>query len=719
MNALAASAWAQIPPAPAPGDLVIDPASIPEDRRHLIPRFADPVWPVTFTSGNPSAAELRLHWDTFPARLREQFRLAAWALLNFPVPDRALARRGAAMRPRLSTLRLYQTVTNWRTFATWLDEQGITGLEQAGTQVLTDYSIYLARTRKVSRNTAVNHLVALTRLHAYGPHLPDEARIGAPAWDSEGLDDYLPAATATGENATEPISPATMGPLLVWALKFTEEFAADILAAQDEERRLRQVIGRHLAQPLPHGRPPALTAYLEDLQAHGKPLPAQSTDRAGHGHGHAVAAHYIAALLDCHPGKVQQAFRREPWRSYLAEHPGGCPLDVPVTATIDGEPWTEAIAFDRVSSMTRHLVTACFVVIAYLTGMRSTEVLALEAGCCPDPAGTGARSSEARRHLIVARQFKTARDEDGNHLSAGVTREAPWIAVPQVVTAIRILERLAGPAGLLFPTDRGTRPGRSLSFSGMGGRIEDLIGWVNERTAQPGREDAIPADPHGHIGTSRFRRTLAWHIARRPGGLVALAVQYGHLRTLVSEGYGSRQRDGIHQLLDLETARASAEHLSEVHEALQHGEGVSGPAARRLIHAAREEHHRFGGMITTARQAKALLSDPALTVFENTDAYLTCNYDPRRALCNPDNAGDGTAATPSLDRCQTACPNIARTDSHAQQLRAEAERLRGQADTALTPQPVASRLRDRAATLAELADKHDRTRIAFTDEDPA
>jgi hypothetical protein len=718
VTALATPAWAETPPAPAPGDLVIDPATMPEDRHHLIPRFADPVWPVTFTSSNPSAAELRLHWATFPDGLREQFRLAAWALLNFPVPDRALALRGAAMRPRLSTLRLYQTVANWRTFATWLDGRGITGLAQASTQVLTDYSIYLARTRKVSRNTAINHLVALTRLHAYGPHLPGEARIGVPAWDSEGLDDYLPAATAAGENATEPISPATMGPLLVWALKFTEEFAADILAAHEEERRLRQVIEGHLAQPASRGaQPPALTAYLEDLQAHGKPLPAQPAARGPGAHG--VATQYIAAVLGCDPREVQRELRKEHWRRYLAEHPGGCPLDVPVTGRIDGEPWTEGIAFGQAGSMARHLVTACFVVVAYLTGMRSTEVLALEAGCCPDPSGTEVRSSEARRHLIRARQFKTARDHDGNHLSAGVMREVPWIAVPQVVTAIRVLERLAGPSGLLFPTDRGGRPGRSLAFSTMGGRIEDLISWVNERTARPGREDTIPADPHGHIGTSRFRRTLAWHIARRPGGLVALAVQYGHLRTVVSQGYGSRQRDGIHQLLDLETARSVAEHLSEVHDALRHGEGVSGPAARRLIHAAREEHHCFGGLVATPRQAKALLSDPALTVFENADAYLTCNYDPRRALCNPDNAAGGTASAPSLDRCQATCPNIARTDIHAGQLRAKAERLRRQADTALTPHPVADRLRQRAATLAELADNHDRTRIALTDEEPA
>jgi hypothetical protein len=106
-------------------------------------------------------------------------------------------------------------------------------------------------------------------------------------------------------------------------------------------------------------------------------------------------------------------------------------------------------------------------------------------------------------------------------------------------------------------------------------------------------------------------------------------------------------------------------------------------------------------------------------VFENADAYLICNYDPSRALCNPDNAADGLASTPSLDRCQPTCPNIARTDTHAQQLRDQAERLHDQAGSTLTPQPVADRLRHRAIALIELADKHDRTRIALTDEESA
>ncbi|MFE9796563.1 hypothetical protein ACFYRL_33075 [Streptomyces goshikiensis] len=79
---------------------------------------------------------------------------------------------------------------------------------------------------------------------------------------------------------------------------------------------------------------------------------------------------------------------------------------------------------------------------------------------------------------------------------------------------------------------------------------------------------------------ARFRRTLAWHIARRPGGLVALAIPYGRLRTAVSTGYAARGREGIHELLDIETARATADTpLTTLHDDLAAGAGTSGPTA--------------------------------------------------------------------------------------------------------------------------------------------
>lgn len=171
----------------------------------------------------------------------------------------------------------------------------------------------------------------------------------------------------------------------------------------------------------------------------------------------------------------------------------------------------------------------------------------------------------------------------------------------------------------------------------------------------------------------------------------------------------SRSRGGIHDLLDFETARNVAEQLSDVHEAIQDGQGISGPAARRLINAAAQQHHRFGGIIASVRQARSLLADPTLNVFENKEAFLFCNYDRAKALCHPGRGGKIEA--PSLDRCKVNCANIARTDTHARQLREAADSLGLQATSGLVPEPLADRLLERAQGLAELADKHNSERV--------
>ena len=224
----------------------------------------------------------------------------------------------------------------------------------------------------------------------------------------------------------------------------------------------------------------------------------------------------------------------------------------------------------------------------------------------------------------------------------------------------------------------------------------------------------IPADPHGAIGTERFRRTLAWHIARRPGGLVALAIQYGHMRTAVSSGYAARSRDGIHDLLDIETARATADTLATLHEALAAGTGVSGPAARRAIHAAAQAP-TFVGSIRSTRQAKAILRNPSLAVYNNPNAFLMCVYNRDKALCHR----VGTRDTPTLDRCVSTCANIARTDHHAAQLGAQAENLEKQAASKMIPGPLADRLHHRAESLRDLAAQHHRNRIADKEETTA
>lgn len=58
----------------------------------------------------------------------------------------------------------------------------------------------------------------------------------------------------------------------------------------------------------------------------------------------------------------------------------------------------------------------------------------------------------------------------------------------------------------------------------------------------------------------RFLRILGWHITP----LAALAIQYGHLRTSLSASNASRSRNSIHGLLDIKTARATADTLVSI-----------------------------------------------------------------------------------------------------------------------------------------------------------
>ena len=162
--------------------------------------------------------------------------------------------------------------------------------------------------------------------------------------------------------------------------------------------------------------------------------------------------------------------------------------------------------------------------------------------------------------------------------------------------------------------------------------IKDFVTWANKEAVTHDRvNEIIPDDPNGSIGTCRFRRSLAWHIARRPNGLVALAIQYGHLRTAVSGNYASRARGGVHELINIETARAVADTVAELHADLEAGGGVSGPAAKRAIKAAAAAP-RFAGTIITATSARRLLANEDAMLYDNPQSLLLCHYKDRAGL---------------------------------------------------------------------------------------
>ncbi|MGI3222656.1 hypothetical protein ACRJ4B_00230 [Streptomyces sp. GTA36] len=217
-------------------------------------------------------------------------------------------------------------------------------------------------------------------------------------------------------------------------------------------------------------------------------------------------------------------------------------LDAPVTGVLDGQPWRkERITHDEAPQLARLLSTACLIIVAYMSGARVGEVLNLRRGCVRRDASTGL-------WLMEGLYFKGATDEDGNVIPEGQIREDPWVITELVRHAITVLERLH-PSTLLFPIKldfRGQsrelkRHGRARSGKSIAQDLAAFVAWVNAECQQRGRTDPIPDDGRGPLAASRFRRTLAWFIRRRPRGLIAASIQYGHLHTRILQGYAIRR----------------------------------------------------------------------------------------------------------------------------------------------------------------------------------
>ncbi|GAA2470363.1 integrase [Streptomyces mauvecolor] len=706
MTSLAAEYDPYILAMPGPNSPVVLPQWIGPDNTHPISRYQDPAWSLAPLIDNPGTSLFSIAWKKCPAPLLGQVKLVTWTMLNGRLRPTYLKDRGDQARGRTSAADMRDTCNEWMRLARWLHERRITNLGDCTEEV---WRAYISERCQggISRAYAEKICVFLSDLWAFDQLSAHPANVTRPPWEVEGVDDFLPAAdgSASGENSREPLDPQTLGPLLIWAIRFIDDFADDILAAWAERRRLLAMAAAN--NSVPEGLT-ALAEYLLPLVRSGEALPAVRM------HGKmAVARAYVAALTGASVDQVSRFSERHRLSDLTNTRPGPCPLQVPVTGRIEGKPWRTHLDFDEAAGLMRHLGTAAAIICLYLTGMRPQEVQGLRSGCCPEPepAANGTRS----RHLIRSRHYKNVTDDDGNLISAGEEREVPWVAITPVVHAIRVLERIVPPGELLlsathhdFVQQRGHHG--ALKSMSLNRRIEDFVHWVNHEAYAQGLPDQIiPEDPHGAIGLARFRRTLAWHIARRPGGLVALAIQYGHMRTVLdartSSNYGSRSRGGIHGVLDVETALAAADTAAHLRDRMAAGEKISGPAARRAVTAAGTTP-RFEGRIvprTFAKKATKFLARDGIVLYDNPDAFLICAFKHDNALCEPEPG----ATAPRQYACQQGCGNTVRTDSHARQLREKADEIDLKAT--VVPEKLAKRLRRNANNLRATADAHDAT----------
>ncbi|MFE5586380.1 hypothetical protein [Kitasatospora sp. NPDC056531] len=187
-------------------------------------------------------------------------------------------------------------------------------------------------------------------------------------------------------------------------------------------------------------------------------------------------------------------------------------------------------------------------------------------------------------------------------------------------------------------------------------------------------------------------RTLAWFIARRPGGVIAGALQYRHHSIQMFEGYAGTSDSGFRAEVESEQAIVRGEVYMEMIEAHQHLD-LAGPSAEEATRRLMEfgERAQFQGQVALDKhRLKRIMKrhDPAIYPGE----YITCVNDPAKALCEKARLGN-SEDLPSHGGClPLACRNVTLTPENV----AAWQRVIARIDKRLASRPLlAPRLRQR------------------------
>lgn len=389
----------------------------------------------------------------------------------------------------------------------------------------------------------------------------------------------------------------------------------------------------------------------------------------------------------------------------------GCPISVPVAGTLDGRPWRDKpITAQELPRLTHILSGALFTVVSYLSGMRPGEALNLRRGCRSSDPESGELMLDGRRGKGRGRTPLPATGSSGD----GLARR--WVVVQPVHDAVALLEEIA-PHDLLFPPSYhfGATPYRDPASSARSSRniandIAAFIAWVNETFVQPGGSTPIPADRAGRLTASRFRRTLAYFIVRRPRGLIAAALQYGHLATKVTMSYAGRADGGWLDDLAVERLELVIEQAGQDHALLEDGEHVSGPSSAEYRARVERAAGFAGRAVTSVRNVERLLARADENIHHGDG--MTCVWTKETAACRKAKiaAGLPDADAPDDAECRSNCVNLAYTDRDIQQLGSRLTALQAHASDPLAPQPLRDRAAAQAAAISAIIARHGQDR---------
>lgn len=572
------------------------------------------------------------------------------------------------VRLKVSTIKShFQNVCR---FFRWLDSGERIGMNLADVrrEDLEAYYVHLTRT---SPKRLTYKLRAVRLLWIYRDAL-DDSLPSDPALLRVWVGDTTKARRSR-ENRTPRIPAAILDPLLDAALSFIHVFADDILLART--RYLEQM--STTAGPLigPEDKAAAAQRVLQVLaeyETKGRRLPgnrAHGRRRAG-----SVNMAHLAREARCSQDVVQRVCKAEvdKFAAQLGVDNDSY-ITWPAKGIIGDSPWTTGIPQADVGVLTKHLQTACYIVIAFFSGMRDSEIKHLERNC-------GRREWDSQHEISIFRVRGMSFKGEGWN-SPG--RRVAWVVGEPVEQALRVLESLqpASQQYLFAPVREGTvhfkRHAREIIRTDETNRqMALLMAWTNRFADETGLLGRIPDEGREAVTTSRFRRTLAWFLARRPGGILAGAMHYKHQSIQIFEGYAGDSASGFVEEFESERALERGELLAFSPD--KYGDGqLYGPAAAEglaRIESFRRQVNGFGGVVTDSpRQLLLAMKDAEPNVY--VGPCVTCIYDPARQLCGVDE----TEATvgPVLNECKPLqCRNAAFTSEQLDVMSRELDDLK-------------------------------------------
>lgn len=655
-----------------PDDAYVLPEPLTEGTGHRGPRFGEDIW----------------DFDLFLPRT-DRHRRMVFSKFTDPVTALTLQellysrlRRGFASeadrrtcRPMKLTCFYYSTQRAARVIKT-LQELGVPRLHDARREDLT---AALAQWKRISPQTASFLVSTTNHIFQHSPFLSAD-RLTVNPWTGRPASQIAGLKRDREENSTLRIPEYISGPLVKAAAFYVDTASQDILAAR---RELADLNAAERSRPvLARGQgPQRIDQFIAELKKAGRPVPAVPLNMRHTCPGAAVIdgvvqapnTRLISLLVGVGPDTARDARDR---LAAAASDVGFCRggLRTPISTWPDaGRPWCSGLGPTEVMEEVDHLRTACWITIAFLSGMRDVEVRELSRDC----AVTETTDHGHPRHKLRGRVFKWRK------LSGD---EAEWVVLKIVHRAVEVLLELNDDPTHLFGYWSGQTHGYVLA-SMVKGRIDNFRDHANELFSTDDGlfipNERVTGDPDdtegGELETAdeegapwkfdsrQFRRTLAWHIAHQPFGIVAGTRQYHHAKTAMFEGYAGTSASGFAAEVAAEEAVAKLDYVEDLYRDWNDGNGATGGAAQR-VHAEfdriRRELGDLPGVVANASRLRTMLRHLVKTV--HPGVLNDCFYQAPTAVCSKRAQSLGRPL-PLHNMC-LSCPNSRRSSVHLPRL---------------------------------------------------